>query len=212
MKYDYNSQRKKLILPEYGRNVVKLVEHAMAIENREERNKCAQAIIAIMTNLNPHYHENSDFKHKLWDHLAIIADFKLDVDYPFEIPTKEKLLEKPNRVPYPKNKIKIKHYGRTIELLITEAAKMDDPEKKILLINAIANHMKRMYITWNNDDIVGDEHIYKDLETLSDGRLKIDHTIKLADSRDLRTVKKKPNTPHHHHHYQKNYQQQKRQQ
>lgn len=199
MIYDYNTQRKKLVLPEYGRNVEKLVQYCMTLENREERNNCAQAIVAIMGNLNPHYKENSDYKHKLWDHLAIISDFKLDVDYPYEIVTPEVLKERPNKVPYNKNQIKVKHYGKIIELMIEEAIKIDDEDKQKELVYLIANHMKRLYLQWNNEEMISDDHIYNNLEELSNGRLNVDRSRKLSECRDIVPPKIKPQQKHHHH-------------
>jgi hypothetical protein len=186
MNFEYNTQRKDLILPEYGRNIERLVEYAMTIEDREERTRCAHSIIAIMTNINPHYRDNSDFKHKLWDHLAIISNFELDVDYPYEVVKPEVLNERPQSVPYSKNNIKYKHYGRTVELLIEEAIMMDDPEKKHLLIWVTANHMKRLYLTWNNEQMIQDEQIFKDMEEISEGRLQVNREMKLTDAREIR--------------------------
>ena len=121
MDYDYNTSRKKLVLPEYGRHIQKMVLHAVALEDAEERNRAARAIITIMGNMNPHLRDVSDFKHKLWDHLAIISDFKLDIDSPYVTPTPETLAEKPRVVPYNTHKIRFKHYGRVIELLVAKA-------------------------------------------------------------------------------------------
>ncbi len=196
MKFEYNTQRSTLVLPEYGRNIQKLVEQAMEIKDRDERNRYANGIISIMANVNPHYKDNTDFTHKLWDHLAIMSNFQLDVDYPYEIPTPEILNEKPSPIPYSKNQIKFKHYGKTIELMIEEAVEMKDGEVKDYLTRLIANHMKRLYLTWNNDDMVQDKQILKDLEILSDGKIKKGEDFKLIESRDLRPKKKKQNTNH----------------
>jgi len=202
MKYEYNTQRGQLILPEYGRNVQKLAEYCMTIEDRNERNKCAQAIVNVMSNLNPHYRENSDVKHKLWDHLAIISNFKLDVDYPFEIVKPETLKERPKKVAYSKNSIKLKHYGRIVELFIKEAVETNDQQERDYLIRMIANHMKRLYLTYNNDEIINDEQIFKDLEELSEHRLTVDRSIKLTDCRDIVVKpKKKYQKEHHHRHF-----------
>jgi hypothetical protein len=142
MDYDYNTQRSHMILPEYGRNIQKMVEYTAQIEDREERNRAARAIIAIMGNLNPHLRDVSDFKHKLWDHLFIISDFKLDIDSPYEIPTREILFEKPRPGPYSEYDIKYKHYGKIIELLIKEAMAFEEGPEKEMLIKLIANLMK----------------------------------------------------------------------
>ncbi len=179
-----------MILPEYGRNIQKMVEYAIQIEDREERNKAALAIISIMGNLNPHLRDVNDFKHKLWDHLFIISDFKLDIDSPYEKPTREKLFEKPKPVPYSEYNIKYKHYGKIIELLIKEAIGYEDGIEKEMLIKLIANHMKKCYLTWNRE-AVNDESIFNDLNKLSGGELVVSEDLKLSDSRDILSKNKK---------------------
>ena len=125
MSYDYNSSRKKLILPEYGRNIQKMVNHLKTIEDRDERNKAAMTVIGVMGNLNPHLRDVNDFKHKLCDHLAIIADFDLDIDSPYPWPEPESLQSKPNKVPYHQHSIRKKHYGRSIVLMIEKAVALE---------------------------------------------------------------------------------------
>ena len=115
---DYNTQRKKLALPEYGRHIQQMVDYIASVEDRDERNRLAKSLVAIMGNLNPHLRAINDFKHKLWDHLFIMSDFKLDIDSPYPIPSLEQYNEKPRKVPYPGNPIKFKHYGRVIEMMI----------------------------------------------------------------------------------------------
>lgn len=188
---DYNTDRKKLILPEYGRNIHKMVDHICTIEDKEERNKAARSIINIMGNLNPHLRDINDFKHKLWDHLALISDFKLDIDYPYEIPEREHFFEKPKLLPYNDYPIRFKHYGKIIELMIKEAVKMEEGEKKNALVLMIANHMKRAYLTWNRN-VVTDEFIFNDLKELSGGALIVQPDVKLSEARDIIvSVKKK---------------------
>ena len=179
-----------MVLPEYGRNIQKMVEYTVKIEDREERNKAAHAIIAIMGNLNPHLRDVADFKHKLWDHLFIISDFKLDIDSPYEKPTPEVLFEKPKPVPYSEYDIKYKHYGKIIELLIKQASNFEEGEEKDVLIKLIANHMKKCYLTWNRE-VVSDELIFEDLLKLSGGTLKIPADLKLSESRDILAKNKK---------------------
>lgn len=181
---DYNTSRKRLILPEYGRNIQKMVEYVMSIEDREERNDMAQAVIQIMGNMNPHLRDISDFKHKLWDHLAIMSDFTLDIDYPYELPAKETFTTKPRTIGYNTNEIRYKHYGRTIEMLIEKAVSMPENEEKEALIGVIANHMKKSYLTWNKD-AVDDELILKDLVYLSKGRIEVPADIKLAETKEI---------------------------
>ena len=115
---EYNTQQRKLPLPEYGRSVQNMVDHALTIEDRAERQRCANAIINIMGGMFPHLRDVPDFKHKLWDHLAIMSDFKLDIDYPYEVVNKENLEVKPDRIPYSEGKIKLKHYGMLLPALI----------------------------------------------------------------------------------------------
>ncbi len=192
MIYDYNTQRKKMNLPEYGRNVQKMVDHIKTIEDREERNRAAKTIIQIMGNLNPHLRDIGDFKHKLWDHLALIADFDLDIDTPFPPPEQAKFNERPNQIPYRQGDIRYLHYGRIIELMIDAASEMDDGEEKEYLTNLIVNQMKKAYVTWNRSQ-VSDEVIISDMKFLSAGRLKMTDGVKLLEVRDLiPPVKKRP--------------------
>ncbi|MDX1284758.1 MAG: DUF4290 domain-containing protein [Draconibacterium sp.] len=188
---DYNTNRKKMALPEYGRNIQNMVDYLLTIEDREKRNKSAQTVIDVMGNLFPHLRDVAEFKHKLWDHLAIMSDFKLDIDYPYDPPSPEILSEKPNRVPYNQHFIKYKHYGRTMELLINEANKFEGEEREII-IEQIANHMKKSYLSWNKD-AVEDDKILGDLDELSEGKLQPTEELTLADARTLIGKKKKPN-------------------
>lgn len=184
MEYDYNARRKRLLLPEYGRNVQKMVNHIKTIEDRNERNKATQSVIAVMQNMVPHGRDMEEFKHKLWDHLILISDFELDIDSPYELPTKEQYTAKPTPIPYNNHPIRFKHYGRGVELLIEKAVEMKDGEEKDRLIKLIANHMKRSYITWNKSS-VNDEVIISDLEKLSKGKLIVNKDIVLADERAI---------------------------
>lgn len=192
MEYDYNTRRAKMILPEYGRNIQKMIEHLLTIEDREERNKAARTVIGVMGNLNPHLRDVADFKHKLWDHLAIISDFKLDIDSPYETPTPELLLEKPKRIPYNQKPIRFKHYGHSIVLMIEKAVEMEDGEEKQDLTKMIAYHMKKSYLTWNRE-AVDDREILEDLVTLSKNRLKLDPELELPETREIlaKNVRKK---------------------
>ena len=182
---NYNTTEKRLILPEYGRNIQHMVDHCLTIEDRDERNKCANAIINIMGNLFPHLRDVSDFKHILWDHLAIMADFKLDVDYPYECVKVDNLYKRPPRIAYNNARITYRHYGTLVEQIIQKANEMEDSPEKDVLIRMVANYMKRLYMTWNKDS-VDDRKIFKDLEELSDGKIVLDeNTCKLIDGRDL---------------------------
>jgi hypothetical protein len=182
---DYNTQLKRLELPEYGRNIQRMVDYALTLEDKEERKRCVQTIISIMGNLFPHLRDVPDFKHKLWDHLAIMADFKLDIEYPYEIVRKENLYSKPEKVPYGAQRIKVKHYGRSLEDLIEKAVAMEDGPERTRLIELMANHMKKSILAWNRES-VEDEKIFDDLRSLSDGRIDVNgDTIRLMDVREI---------------------------
>jgi len=187
---DYNTQLKRMDLPEYGRNIQRMVDYALTIEDKEERKRCVQTIISIMGNLFPHLRDVPDFKHKLWDHLAIMSDFKLDIDYPYEIVRKENLYSKPDQVPYNAKRIKIKHYGRTIEDLIEKAVAMEDGPERTRLVQLMANHMKKSILAWNRES-VDDQKIFDDLRTLSDGKIDVnEETVHLLEIRDIMPVRK----------------------
>tara|TARA_B100000161_G_scaffold223146_1_gene168688 strand:- start:1348 stop:1974 length:627 start_codon:yes stop_codon:yes gene_type:complete len=179
MELEYNSSRNKLVISEYGRHIQKLVEHALTLKDKEERQKMANGIIDIMGELNPQLRDVADFKHKLWDHLFVISNFELDVDSPYEKPIIEKLFEKPEPLAYPNSKIKYNHYGKVIELMIDEAIKMEDQELKSKLVIAIANQMKKSYVNWNLDT-VEDEIILNQLTKLSNGKLSVPEGTELA--------------------------------
>src|SRR5512133_2735210 len=189
MTFDYNTQRKQMALPEYGRNVLKMIEHIKTIKDEEERNRAAKTIIQIMGNLNPNLRDVTDFKHKLWDHLIIIGDFELELDAPYPAPDREKLVEKPNKVPYHNGEIRYSHYGRIVPLLIDAAAELEDGEEKDYLVTLVLNQMKKDYLTWNKNQ-VADELIIRDLTDISKGRLKAPENLKMLDVRDLLTPPK----------------------
>ena len=180
----YNTQQEHMIIPEYGRNIQKLVQYTCTIKNKEERTNVAHAIIAIMGRLNPMLRDITDFRHKLWDHLFIISNFKLDVDSPYPKPSKEILTTKPERVKYPSAKMKFKHYGRAVEFLIEKASGMKNGEEKTAFIEAIANLMKKSYLVWNRDT-VSDAVILQELEELSKGKLKVPENFRLTSTYDI---------------------------
>lgn len=193
--YDYNTSRKKLILPEYGRNIQKMINHILQIEDREERNKAANTIIGIMGNLNPHLRDIGDFKHKLWDHLAIISDFKLDIDSPYELPTREKLDEKPNTIDYTQADLKFKHYGKSLQLMLKKAAEMEEGEERKYLIELLANHMKKAYLTWNRE-AVEDEQIFTDMKEITGGKIDLlNDDVHLSETRDILSKNRKKRNP-----------------
>jgi hypothetical protein len=190
MEYDYNTSRKHLVLPEYGRNIQKMVDHILATEDRAERNRLAQALISVMGNLNPHLRDIHDFKHKLWDHLAIMADFKLDIDYPYDIPVPETFQEKPRIVEYPQSSIRYKHYGKILERMTEYACNLEDGDEKKALVQIVGNHMKKSYLTWNRET-VDDVVIFNDLKTLSKNRIAVDESYKLEETREILNKGKK---------------------
>ena len=180
------SSREDLVMPEYGRNIQQMVEHALTIQNKEERTRCAKTIVTSMGNLFTYLRDVEDFKHKLWDHLAIMSDFKLDIDYPYEICKKENLHIPPERVPYyKKSQIKYMHYGRSVQQMIETVAEMPEGEAKNHSIALVANQMKKCYIAWCKDT-VDDSKIFKDLYELSKGKINVsENTMKLANTKDL---------------------------
>ena len=169
---EYNTKQKRLPLPEYGRSVQKMVDHALTIEDREERQKCACTIIDIMGSMFPNLRNLPDFKRKLWDHLAIMSDFQLDIDYPVEVIEKEKFNEPPQRIPYQTGEIKNRHYGRIVEEMIAHACTLDEGEERNQLIELIIIQMKKNYIAWNKDG-VEDKKIFEDLRIYSKGKIDI---------------------------------------
>ncbi len=169
---EYNTQQRKLPLPEYGRSVQNMVDHCLTIEDRAERQRCANTIIHIMGSMFPQLRDVEDFSHKLWDHLAIMSDFKLDIDYPVEIVKKESLEVKPDNVPYTQSRIRYRHYGQFVQDLIKTALSFEDEEQRLQLAKLIANHMKLDYINWNKDG-VEDQKIFDDLYEMSDGKIKL---------------------------------------
>ena len=191
---EYNTQLPKLEIPEYGRNIQVMIDYCVTIEDREERNKCAKAIIQIMGQLNPHLRDVSDFTHKLWDHLFIISKFKLDVDSPYPVPSPESFATKPAKVPYPATKMKYKHYGKTIERIIDAAKSFQDGPEKKELTRLIANHLKKSYVNWNKDSVT-DDVIFKQFKEMTDGELQIDESSALTHANELRNKNHNNQTP-----------------
>ena len=174
----YNTERVRLYIPEYGRNVQKMVAYLKTIEDREKRNQQAKAVIKVMEILNPAVHLQEDYEHKLWDHLFIISGFDLDVDAPYPMPAPESLHERPAPVPIQKTQIKASHYGRNIESMLELIAEHEEGEVKTAMIATLAGYMKQQYLIWNKDT-VSDETILQDIERLSEGRIKVPEGIKI---------------------------------
>lgn len=175
----YNTERVKLYIPEYGRNVQKMVDYLKTIEDREKRNQQAKAIIKVMEILNPSVHLQDDYEHKLWDHLFIISGFDLDVDAPYPMPAPDSLNERPEAVPIMDKPIKANHYGRNIESIIDLIAEKEDGEVKTAMIRSLAIYMRQQYLIWNKDT-VSNETIFQDIEKLSDYRIKVPEGIELG--------------------------------
>ena len=175
----YNTERVRLYVPEYGRNVQKMVDYLKTIEDREKRNEQARAIIKVMEILNPSVHLQDDYEHKLWDHLFIISGFDLDVDAPYPMPAPDSLNDRPQPVPLNSKPIKANHYGRNIESIIDLIAEKEDGETKTAMIRSLAIYMRQQYLIWNKDT-VSDETIFQDIEKLSDYRIKVPEGIQLG--------------------------------
>lgn len=176
---EYNTQREKLSMPEYGRNVLKMVEQLMAIEDREKRSQQARAVIKVMETLNPSVRGQENYEQKLWDHLYIISGFQLDVDAPFPCPTPEVFETKPVPLPMKGTKIKASHYGRNIERIIDLICEQEDGEIKNYLLKNLAIYMRQQYLIWNKDS-VDDSTIFADIEKLSEGRISVPQGIELG--------------------------------
>ena len=175
----YNTERVKLYIPEYGRNVQKMVDYLKTIEDREKRNEQARAIIKVMEILNPSVHLQDDYEHKLWDHLFIISGFDLDVDAPYPMPAPESLHERPEMIPIKSKPIKATHYGRNIESIIDLIAEKEEGDVKNSMIRSLAIYMRQQYLIWNKDT-VSDETIFQDIEKLSDYRIRIPEGLQLG--------------------------------
>jgi len=181
---DYNTGRESMIIPEYGRNIQIMIRHLLTIEDREKRNHAANFIVNVMAQMNPQVRDAQDYKHKLWDHLHIISDFKLDVDSPFPPPSRDKLNIKPKHVGYSSKRIRFGHYGRYIIDLIEKASVYEDGDEKNAFALGIANQMKKSYLNWNKDT-VSDATIAENLTELSNGRLKLPAETKLVAASEV---------------------------
>lgn len=182
---DYNTNRKKLELPEYGRNVQNMVDIIKNTPDRAERNRLAKSTIQLMENMNPQLRDVVDYKHKLWDHLAVIADFDLDIDSPYPLPTQAEIHQKPSKMKYSNpDEIRFKHYGKILEDMVRKATQYPEGEERDALIAVIANQMKKSFLTWNRET-VSDDVIFADLLAIACNRISIPEGLKLKDSRDL---------------------------
>ena len=188
---EYNTTRGRLIIPEYGRNVQKMIENAVAEPDRDKRNNLARIIIKVMGQINPHLRDIADFNHKLWDHLFIISDFKLDVDSPYPIPTSQILDIKPEQLSYKTKKFRYMHYGRNIEMIIEKISTLEEGPIRTRLSEGIAQHMKKSYLNWNRES-VNDDLILEHLEIMSKGKIKLDTDFRFRNSNDILEKLKRP--------------------
>src|SRR3954471_19717701 len=172
---EYNTTRNHLVIREYGRHIQKMVEYLLSLEDREKRQKNAHAVIELMGFLNPHLKNVEDFRHKLWDHLFLIADFKLDVKSPYPIPTRETLRARPDPLPYPKRHPRFSHLGKNLEVVIDKALKEENPDKRLGFANAIAYYMKLAYNNWHKE-LVHDDAIQSELTNITQGQLEFTNT------------------------------------
>ena len=201
---EYNTNRTKLLMPEYGRNIQQMVEYCKSIPSKEERNEVAKTIVEFMGQRNPHLRDEENYKHKLWDHLYILADYDLDVDAPYPFPTREELDQKPNRMDYPSFENEYKFYGKSILQLIDRAIELEEGEEKEALIQVIANNMKKSYNVYNKEH-VQDEVIFRHLKELSQDKLDLTGIETLDKSKIYHPNRNKRNNyKKRNHHSQKN--------
>ena len=176
---DYNTQREKLRMPEYGRNVQKMIEYVKSLPDREKRDEQARAVIKVMETLNLQVHQQENWEQKLWDHLHAISGYDIDVDSPYPAPAPDQLSARPVMVPVKRKPLKATHYGRNIESILDLIADQPDGDTKTAMIRSLAIYMRQQYLIWNKDS-VSDETIFQDIEKLSDYRIKVPEGIQLT--------------------------------
>jgi len=182
---DYNTNRKKLKLPEYGRHVQEMVDTIKRSPDKDVRNRLAMSTIQLMGNMNPQLRDVADYKHKLWDHLAVIADFDLDIDSPYPLPTEAEIHQKPSKMLYSNpDEIRFRHYGKILEDMVRKITQYPDGEEKDALIAIVGNQMKKSFLTWNRET-VSDDVIFSDMLAIACNRITIPQGLKLKDSREL---------------------------
>ena len=186
IKLYYNTEREKLQMPEYGRNILRMVEILKSIEDKEQRSLQARAVVKAMEILNPQVHSQENYEQKLWDHLYLIAGLDLDIDAPYPVPSLEEIQSKPQIIPLKNKPVKASHYGRNIESIIDLIAAEPDGEIKTAMIKSLAIYMRQQYLIWNKDS-VADETIFKDIEKLSDYRIRVPEGISLTKINDSAT-------------------------
>jgi len=191
---EYNTTRRHLEMPEYGRNIQKMINYVVSIEDRQHRLRAAQVIVSIMAQMHPKVKETADYRQKLWDHLYIISDWRLDVDGPYPAPPKDVLVSKPSRIDYSSGSIRFKPYGKNIERIIEQAIALGDGPEKDALMKSIANHLKKSYLNWNRDS-VNDELIFEHFRELTDGKTVLGEDFKLNETNDILAMNKKKKFP-----------------
>ncbi|MCR5003011.1 MAG: DUF4290 domain-containing protein [Bacteroidales bacterium] len=176
---DYNTEREKMTLPEYGRIIMNMIDMLKEIPDRDKRSEQAKAVVKAMEILNPQVHTQENYEQKLWDHLFIISNYELDIDAPYPMPEPEQRQSRPLVIPLPKTRVKANHYGRNIESIIDLIASEPEGEEKTAMIRSLAIYMRQQYLIWNKDS-VADETIFNDIEKLSDYRIKVPEGIFLT--------------------------------
>ena len=170
---DYNTQREKLLMPEYGREIQKMVDHAVSLPDKAERQKCANTIIHLMESKNPQLKDNEDYEQALWDHLYLMSHKQLDIDWPFDVSEAEKILSKPALLEHPTGNVRLRHYGRLMEEVFEKLKTMPEGEERDELVRLTANQMKRNLATWGHGSM-DDEKVADDLARFTDGKIQID--------------------------------------
>lgn len=200
---EYNTEQSVMDIAEYGRNVHRMIDYCLTIADRDERTKCAKSIVRVMAILNPTLKDYADYEHKLWDHLHIIAKFKLDVDSPYPKPEEAVTNSKPEPVKYPQSDIRFRHYGKILEDLIQKAMAEEDPKNREIFTEQLAQLMKRHYLNWNRDS-VNDQLITEQLESLSKGKLKVSENFRFLHTSEILPRNAIPQNQMHHRENQKN--------
>lgn len=175
----YNTQREKMILPEYGRTIQEMVDICLQIEDRNERQQCAETIVEIMMTMNPNLRQQPDYEHKLWDQLAILSDYKLDIDYPYEVIKREEMDAKPKPLKYPMQRIRFRHYGHLTEAFMKELKEMPDGPERQRLTEMIANYMKRSLYNWNRD-AMDERKVAADVDYYTEGNVSVPEGMRYA--------------------------------
>ena len=194
---DYNTQREKLLMPEYGREIQKMVDHAVSLPTKEERQLCAETIIRLMENKNPQVQESANAEQALWDHLYLMSQKQLDIDWPFDVSEAEKILSKPQPMAHPTGGARMRHYGRLIEDLFEKLKTMPEGDERDELVRLTANQMKRNLAAWGHGSM-DDEKVADDLARFTDGKIQLDlssfhfeNTIPMGNSKNNSKKKNK---------------------